>query len=380
MALTTVQTNNKLIKFTQQINREFVRENLFSPYMGTGLTAIIRMRQDLVSGGEQMNIPLVARLKASAVGSGQLTGNEEVIDNYGMRLWIDWARNAVKTNKAEKQKDSAAIFDTARPLLGDWGKELQRDEIIAAFYALVSESAPVALGTSAGQRTNGVLFGSATAAQRNTWVVDNSDRVVFGALNSNYSATFATATATLDTTDDKFTAANLRFLKRVARAADPKIRPYKLGDGREYFVAFSGSRTFRDMKSSLDSINQAARPREGNGMDKNPIFQDGDLLYDGVIIREVPEIDTQAPTFFATAGSGATTAVRPVWLCGQSAMAFGWGQMAKPTQLDQTDYGFNQGVGVEMAYGISKMFKKTTDGKLKEWGICTGFYAAAPDA
>src|ERR1035437_6947916 len=111
MAVTTIQTNNKLIKFTREINREYVRENLFSPYMGTGLTAIIRVRQDLKSGGEQMNIPMVAALTAPAIGSGTLTGNEENVDNYGLRLWIDWARNAVKTNKAETQKDSAVIFD-----------------------------------------------------------------------------------------------------------------------------------------------------------------------------------------------------------------------------------------------------------------------------
>jgi hypothetical protein len=380
MALTTIQTNNKLIKFTKQVNREWVRENLFAPYMGMDITAIIRKRMELVSGGEQMNIPLVARLNANAIGSGALAGNEESVDNYGMRVWIDWARNAVKTNKAEKHKDSSAIFDVARPLLSDWLKELNRDEIIAAFFALPSESAPAGLGSAAGQRVNGILLDSSTAAQRNTWVSDNSDRVVFGQLNSNYSATFATALATLDTTNDIANTTNMKFLKRVARAANPKIRPFKLKDGREYFVAFHGSRTFRDLKASLDTINSNVRPREGDGMNKNPIFQDGDQLYDGVIHREVPEIDTQAPVFYTNAGSGGTTDVRPVWLCGQSAMAMAYGQMAKPTQLDNTDYGFNQGVGIETAYGLSKMFKKTTGGALKEWGICTGFYAAAPDA
>jgi len=380
MALTTIQTNNKLIKFTQQVNREWVRENLFAPYMGESITAIIRKRMELTSGGEQMNIPLVARLAATAIGSGALAGNEENVDNYGMRVWIDWARNAVKTNKAEKQKDASAIFDVARPLLSDWLKELSRDETIDALYALVSESAPAGLGSAPGQRVNGILFDAATAAQRNTAVVDNADRWVFGQLNSNYNVVFATATATLDTTNDIANTTNMKFLKRVAKAANPKIRPFKLKDGREYFVAFHGSRTFRDLKASLDTINSNVRPREGTGFDKNPIFQDGDQMYDGVIHREVPEIDTRAPTFYATAGSGGTTAVRPVWLCGQSAVAFAYGQMAKPTQLDNTDYQFNQGVGIETAYGISKMFKKTTGGNLKEWGICTGFYAAAPDA
>jgi hypothetical protein len=379
MAVTTIQTNNKLIKFTREINREYVRENLFSPYMGTGLTAIIRVRQDLKSGGEQMNIPMVSALTAPAIGSGTVTGNEENVDNYGLRLWIDWARNAVKTNKAETQKDSAAIFDVARPLLGDWGKSLQRDEIVDALFALPSESSPVGLGSSAGQRVNGILFDAATAAQRNTWVVDNVDRVMFGAATSNYSATFATATATLDASADKFTYANLDLLKRKAKAAIPKIRPWKLTDGREYFVVFAGSKAFRDMRASLDTINQTARPREGNGFDKNPVFQDGDMMYDGMIIREIPEIDTRCPTFYATNGAS-NIAVTPVWLCGQSALAFGWGQMAKPTQLDNTDYEFNRGVGVEMAYGVGKMFKKTTGGLLKEWGIATGFYTSVADA
>jgi Protein of unknown function (DUF4043) len=380
MALTTIQVNNKVIKFTKQVNREWVRENLFAPYMGEDITAIIRKRMELTSGGEQMNIPLVARLGATAIGTGALAGNEESIDNYGMRVWIDWARNAIKTNKAEKHKDSTAIFGVARPLLSDWLKELNRDEIIQAFYALPTESAPAGLGSANGQRVNGILFDAATAAQRNTWVVDNADRVVFGALNSNYSATFATAMQNLDVAGlDTANAANMRLLKRVARAANPKIRPFKLKDGKEYFVAFHGSRTFRDLKTSLDTINSNVRPREGDGMNKNPIFQDGDQLYDGVIHREVPEIDTQAPVFYATAGAAGIQA-RPVWMCGQSAMAMAYGQMAKPTQLDNTDYQFNQGVGIETAYGVAKMFKKTLGGNFKEWGIATGFYAAVADA
>ena len=31
MAVTDIHSNNKLIKFTQQINREWVRENMFCP-------------------------------------------------------------------------------------------------------------------------------------------------------------------------------------------------------------------------------------------------------------------------------------------------------------------------------------------------------------
>jgi hypothetical protein len=201
MATTTIQTQNKLIRFRKEVTREFVRENMFAPYMGTGLTAIIRVLNDLKSGGEQVNIPLVNRLAATAIANGTLVGNEEAIDNYGFRMYVDWARNAVVTNKQEMQRDSADIFDYARPLLSDWGKELIKNEVVDAFNNIPLQTAPAGLGSAAGQRVNGISIDAATAGQRNTWVSDNSDRVLFGATVSNFSATFATATATLDSTN-----------------------------------------------------------------------------------------------------------------------------------------------------------------------------------
>ena len=42
----TEKAINELIRFTQ----EFVRENLFSPYMGEGLTSIIRLGSELKAG------------------------------------------------------------------------------------------------------------------------------------------------------------------------------------------------------------------------------------------------------------------------------------------------------------------------------------------
>jgi len=383
MAVTTVQSSNKLIKYTQEINREFVRESLFSPYMGEDVTSIIRRRFDLKNGGEQMNIPLVTRLAGTGTGSGTLAGNEEKIDNYGMRVWLDWARHAVVTNKAEQQKDSAEIFGAAKPLLSDWIKELQRDETIAALMALPSESAPNNLGTASGQRVNGILYDEATAAQRNTWNADNSDRVLYGNATSNFNATHATALANCDTTNDKLTAANLALLKRIAMGANPKIRPFKTRDGYEYYVAFAGLNTFRDLKASLETVNKDARPREQSGYEKNPLFQDGDQIYDGVIVRQVPEISsfvTSIWTTLKTAGA-ASARVEPVFLCGQQAAVFAIGQMAKPTFRKEDDYGFITGTGIEMAYGVSKMFKKhpSSGTKLVQWGMATGFFATATD-
>jgi len=378
MALTTIDTNNKLIKYTKEINREYVRENLFSPYMGEDLNSIIRVRQELKSGGEVVNIPFVKRLKGAGVGQGTLVGFEEKIDNYGMRAKVDWKRNAVVTNNAEEQKDSADIFGEAKPLLSDWGKSEQRDDIIEALMALPTETLP-----AADQTVNGLLYNIATTGQRDTWQTANADRIQYGALRANTVATHAGSLATLDITNDKLTAANISLLKRVAMNADPHIRPFKTRDGYEYFVAFAGTNTFRDLKLDLLPYNKDSRPREGNGMDKNPLFQDGDLIFDGIIIRQVPEISgfvTSTWTNLLTAGT-TSNRVEPVFLCGQQAAAIVWGRMAKPTFRKEDDYQFLTGVGIEMCYGTVKMYSKhpMTGSNLVQSGVVQGFYASAAD-
>jgi Protein of unknown function (DUF4043) len=391
MAVSTIQTNNKLIKFTQEINREWVRENMFAPYMGEDVTSIIRRRMELKSGGEQMNIPLVTRLTSQGVSTGTLVGNEEAIDDYGMRVWLEWARNAVVTTKSEMQKDSADTFGEAKPLLSDWIKELNRDEIIAALMALPSETQPVA-----GVRVNGIQYDLATTTQRSQWQFDNRDRILFGAATTNNTNMAGTSAAAgdhaasllnVDTTADKLTAANLSLLKRVAMNASPKIRPYMTKKGYEYYVAFAGINAFRDLKLDLAVTNKDARPRENlsgeGGAPNNPLFQDGDQIYDGVIVRSVPEISsfvTNVWTTLKTAGA-ASARVEPVFLCGQQAAAFAIGQMAKPTFRQEDDYGFIKGVGIETAYGIAKMFKKHPKAgtALKQWGTATGFFASAAD-
>jgi len=381
MALTTVQVNNKLIVFRKEVTREYIRQNLFSPYIGSEPTAIIRVINDLKNGGEQINIPLIARLKNQAISTGTLVGNEESIDNYGARLWIDWARNAVRIPRSEEQKSSIDLFGQARPLLEDWGKEVQRDEIIDAFYAIPLDStAPVGLGSVNGQRVNGAIFDAATVAQRNTWTTDNADRLLFGGAQGNLVAgNFASSIANVSSAMTLSAAAILK-MKRLAKKANPRIRPYKLKNGREYFVVFSGSNCFRDLQADTTMINAntQARPREGDGLDKNPLFQDGDLLYNGVIAREIPEMDIRLPVFYQTAGA-AGIQTSPVFMCGQSAMAWCWGRMPTSTFLKEDDYQFYRGVGVMMAYGLGKIAKKNPAGNFKDWGVFSAFFASQAD-
>jgi hypothetical protein len=384
--LTSTAANNKLIVFRKEIYREYVRENLFSPYMGTAMNSIIRVITDLdkggKNGGEQINIPLRARLNGQGKGSGQMRGNEEQLDNSGTRFWIDWSRNSVAINNAEEQKSSIDLYAEVKPALVDWGQEKQRDEIVDAFYAIPSQAAPAGLSGDLGQRVNGVLFDAATAAQRNTWITDNADRLLIGSGNTanlvagNFAASMANVTGAMT-----LSGALVNRMKRSAKKANPRIRPFKLKEnGTEWFVLFVGQEQFRDAQNDADikTANQNSRAREQQGYLKNPIFVDGDLLYNGVIIREIPELSLRLPVFYQNAGA-AGIQIAPAHLCGQGAVAWCWGKMPTPTFLKEDDYQFIRGAGIKMAYGVGKIAKLNPAGNFKDWGVYTGFFAAVAD-
>jgi len=384
MALTTIQDNNKLVQYSKDIRREYVRENLFSPYMGEGMNSIIRILSETKKGGEQINVPLIGRLFAEAKSKGTLVGNEESIRNFGHRIYVDWARHSVATDDAEEQKDSADVFGEVKPLLSDWGKELQRDEIIKALHALPSLSEPAGLSSTNGQRVNGVLYSAASAGQKNTWHTDNADRVLYGDAVSNYVAGNHASSLAAITSGMTFSKSILTLAKRRARKARPRLRPFRLKDGREYFVAFCGSDAFRDFINSQD-VNDAdlhGRAREAGGMNNNPIFQDGDRILNGVIVREIPEMDEL--TKVAGAGAGGID-VAPVFLCGAQALAMPWAREPTPTFRTETDYQFIKGAGVKMCYGVAKLASKwveedSSDEPLKDWGVFTTYVAAVSDA
>jgi len=384
VAVTSTHVNNQLVKWRTRIMREWRRGNFFSPYMDESPTAIIQVTNELKSGGDVLSIPIVGSLRGPGVSTGPLTGNEEKLDNYGMRLWVDWARNAVLLTRAQMRKSSFEQLEVVRPLLTEWGNAILRDEICQALMALPSESPPVNLGNEAtsGQRVNGIKYFEATEAQKDKWQNDNADRVLFGAARSNLVSTHAASLAMLDDPTDRASAKVLLLAKRMARGADPGITPYMDNEdqGREWFVVFAGSEAFRDLAAdpAIVDANTNARPRE-TSIDKNPLFADGDLQYRGIIIREVPEISD-----YCTIPGGTPAANKQaMFLCGQNAVAVGWGQTPKPTQRSEDDYGFLIGRGVEAVWGVGKVFKKrdpeSSTAALLQWGIVTIFVAAPPD-
>lgn len=363
MTTTTLNTASRVQKWDAQYFAEYIRASGFKPYMGRGTNSIIQAKYELTSGGKTINIPLVTRLTGAGVtGTTALVGSEEALGNYNMAVAVDWLRNAVEIKKPEEHWTEMDLRMAARDMLMAWSMDGLRDDIIAAFRSI-----------------QGVAYGSATEAQKDAWIDDNTDRVLFGAAKSNLSTAAPAGGATydhsgslanVDSTNDKLTPAAVSLMKRMAKTASPHIRPYKTSDGsgREYYVLFAGSLPFRDLKehSTMATANREARPRD---VEANPIFQDGDLIYDGVIIREIPEIPVLS-------GVGASSIdVGQVFLCGAQAVAVAWGQEPKSTKKNETDYGFATGIGIEECRGVEKIVFNSVD-----HGMLTGHFAAVADA
>lgn len=358
MADTALSDDLKVQKWLRTYFKEYVRTSGFRPYMGTGTNSVIQVKHELTDGGKAINIPLITRLKGAGVtGVNTLAGNEEALGNYNQKIEIDWLRHAVVVTVPDEHYSNFSLLQAARDQLTSWSADRLRADTIRALGSI-----------------DGIAYGSANATQRNTWNAANADRVLYGDAIGNYNATHATALNAIDATM-KLSASTVSLMKRIAKTADPHIRPTRVNDGsgREYFVMFAGSMAFRDLKNDdvMQQANREARPRD---VEKNPIFQDGDLIYDGVIIREIPEIEG-----FDNTASPAVR-IEPVYLCGAQALGLAWGK--EPSAIrDDFDYGHRKGIGTQEARGLEKMrFETGTGGAVVDHGVVTGFVAAALDA
>lgn len=363
---------------------EYVRESGFLPYMGRKKTSVICTMYELASeSGKTINIPLITKLSAAGVrGSGVLDGKEEQLGNYNCAISVDWVRNAVKVPKSTQYKTEIDLLNAGRDMLKLWSADTLRSDMIKYMAGPTVTTSSIPAVDIVDTDGNVVVTG-ATAANYNTWTAANADRVLFGAATSNYNATHATGLANVDSTNDKLTASVISLAKRMAKNASPAIRPFRIEDGREYFVMFAGARAFRDLKndSTMTAANRDARAREDGGMNSNPLFQDGDLIYDGVIIRQIEEISTLITTssIFATAGASSIP-VEPNFLCGQQAMGVAWGQEPMPVTDMTADYKFRPGVAIEELRGIAKLhFGTGSSSASKQQGVVTVYASGVAD-
>lgn len=360
MTQTTASAAVRAKQWDDQVFFEYVRDSRFKRYMGQGENAIIQVQRDLTKKkGDAITFPLVGALDASTYNDGttQLVGNEKAMPNDGHKITVGVVRDAVVVNAMDEQASAFDIRDAGRTSIKTLSSRLLKLHIINALGSM-----------------QGVNFASTTATQKNNWTAANVDRVLFGDAIANYNATFSTAinniTGTMTMTADLVGKAK-RIAQTCKTANGDGIRPYIFNEDRETFVMFVGSGAFRDLRKDLKSVWQDAQPRS----DENPLFSGPtSVLYDGVVVREIPEIASILNT--------ATTPVRlePWYLCGAQALGIAWAKTTKTTIRKEDDYEFQYGVGFMEIRGIDKLLWNQGQTTAKDWGMVTGWVAAAAEA
>lgn len=354
MTDTTPATGLVVQQWEDKFFTEYLHDGGFKPLMGTGENAVIQVKEDLTKkAGDSITIALVNRLTNAAVtGTSTLEGNEEDMASRSMRIYVDKRRNAVRIAEMSEQKSAISLRQAARATLLDWAMEDTRDLVIEALGSI-----------------NGVSFSASTEAQRDAWLVDNADRVVFGAAAAGLTD-FSADAALLDTTADLFNATALDAMVLKAKTCNPKIRPMRdPGNGKRYYVAFANPYAFKNLRDSLDTEVLAQTVVQ---MEASKLFEGGDIMWNGVIVKETDNIP-----IYTNLGASGTTEVTPVYLCGAQALAVAYAKRWR-TKTEEFDYGDKYGVAIDGIYGVRKVIFGTGASDvadLKDHGVVSGFFA-----
>jgi hypothetical protein len=385
MASSTISTANQVTRFKKKVLREYVRGGRFEPVIGTDENKVIQVVKEL----KKCSLPLIAKLGGAGVrGSSQLSGSEQALSNYAYTLQPTYLRQGVLIDNEEREKSEFDLFKEARPALMNWMMETKRDQMIQAFGAIEAGGTYYNYG---GVEASGATGSSAaSAANMDTWNANNQDRVLYGALKSNNtSGDHTTSLGTIDTTDDLMTSDMVELMKRMAQDADPLIRPIMVKGDEPWYILYLGKYAFRDLRDDATLLatmqNSLARNKD------NPLFAGGDLLWDGVIIKELPDLDkfidssgsdlwdgvwgANATGDSLATGGASSSRVSIGFFCGAQALGFGIGRTASFKRRKEDDYEHLNGIACTAKHDIKKTFFNN-----KQHGMLTSFHSAAIDA
>jgi len=363
MADTYIPSGLTVQQWDERYFTEYLNNNWFKQFMGTGSSKMIQVKEDLTKKpGDSVTFTLINRLVGEAKGSSEaLEGAEEDATLRSFQVRVREYAHAVRFKKFEAQKTAIDLRQGHKDVLMDWNMELDRDNIIEALGSI-----------------NGVAYSSATETQKDAWLVDNADRVLFGAAKSNASSNdHSTALGNVDTSADKLTPDAISLMKRMAKQANPRIRPIKPKAGiaaSDGYIMFAPTEMVRDLAANT-TFAQANRDAGIRG-DSNKLFTGADYIWDNVYIYEIEDI----PSLGAVGNSSAV--VRPCYLCGAQALGMAWA-MRPETVEEQFDYKRAIGLGIKQWYKVEKMrfgSGSTDTDDLKDHGVVTGYFASAADA
>lgn len=294
-------------------------------------------------------------------GHEKLAGHETELEQFSHTVTTSHRRKAYELDEETKQESAIEQEKAVKPLLNDFCQEMQRKDIIDS------------LGMVSNQKTfntplNDKRSVEATDVERNTWLTQNEDRALFGNDWGNTVSGDANASmAAVTLAAGKITAKSLLQMKARAVTSRKGLYPTKVSKGREYYCLYLPTPLFDDLSldETLLKLNTEARPRN---IDNHPLFQDGDIIFRGIIIKQIPRIDK-------IAGVGATGIdLWPAYFCGRQSVAFVQNKLPKMTSREDADYSHIDGRGITECLGINKI-QRDDGSTLVDHGVLSGFFA-----
>lgn len=381
MATQTTALYDIMLKHRKADYRQYNASHRYKGWMGKTPGAVIQRSDELSDNGEKVRLHFTDDLGYRNIGTGTLEGNEAVFGTDYYDLQPIWYREAVKLKKSDAKKAITNQAAIQRHSVRTWHQNIDYQAIIDAMEAVANDDSAYAEAGAADGSTRAhvaqVTFLEASEAQRDGFLTANADRLVFGNDAANVVAGDMSASLlNLDPSTDGASVSMLKKMKQLARqdkwaagGARP-INPVSADEtkGRAFFKVCFGQAGWEqiDNDEDLKRYNTDARLR---GVENHPLFQDGDMVYKGLILSE----ETRLPTYAGLGAGGAD--IEPVKLFGAQALGMAVGQRMRYTKSDTRDYEFYDGVGVESQQSFEKLLLQGGDRAGQNYGMIEGYIA-----
>lgn len=339
MAKTEFGVNHPLAVsvWSKMLSREAIRESYIGRFVGTGKGSLIQEMTDLKkSAGDNITFGLRVQLQGDGVqGDATLEGNEEAMQFYDDKIYVDQLRHATRTKgKMTEQRVPYDLRAESKDSLVDWWS--------------------VRMDTSFFNQICGFTAQTDTRFTGNNAVIAPSTNRIIRAGNQSTDQAL--------TTDDRFDLQLIDVAKERAKTASiaastgPLVRPLRMGGG-EYYVMFLHDYQVTDLRTNTSTgqwydIQKAAL--QGGDVKDNPIFSGALGIYNGVILHNASRV-TQG--VHSSTGAAVSTVRRAV-LCGAQAAGIAFGSENGVTRYswkeEMFDYGNQLGVGSGSIFGLKK--------------------------
>lgn len=334
------------------------REGIYSTLMGSGESSIIQIVNDLKKAkGDQVKVHLGVKLSGEGVDSDNtLEGSEEAMNFYSDALYIDQKRHGIRLDGVMTEQRSAInLREQAGPRLGTWAREWLTEVLTCYLYG------------SRGVRTGMILPTTFTGFAGNSiQAPDTSHQLIAGTAGTKIgmAATDRMTTALLTKA-----VRNIKLLINSGAA----MRPAKV-NGKSYFIALLTPEQIYDLRQDSNWVNaqQYANVR-GN---ENPLFQDAEGTWNGLIIKE-----NDHGVLFNDYGAGSNVAAARAVILGAQAATIAFGNSGGTDAADGRwkykekgfDYDNQTGFAISTVLGCKKLRFNSRDYGV--YSIDTGYTA-----